>query len=118
MSFELGCKFTVFYFSMGALGSLIAVLVLPGCYTEIPRITKVRGQWRIEWAVLGRLVAGGVLGCIADRNGVNAFFAGFFAWHFFKWLSEEGWKALQRRLETYLSNMLGPKGPRKNARKK
>jgi hypothetical protein len=110
MPIQLGCQFTLFYFTMGFLGSLIAVWVLPGCYTELPSICKVRGKWRIQWAVLARLLTGGIFGCIADRNGVNAFFAGFFCWHVFKWLSEKGWEHLESRLNAFWQSLTGKKG--------
>ena len=105
VSLELGCQFTPFYFAIGSIGSLIAVLVLPGCYTTLPSICKVKGEWRLRWAVAGRLFAGGVAGCIADHNGVNALFAGFFCWHLFKWLSEEGWRSFECRLKAFVDSL-------------
>lgn len=105
--FEFGCKFTVFYFTMGMLGSLMAVWALPGSYTALPYVRKVKGQWLIHWAVAARLLSGGIMGCVADRNGVNALFAGFFCWHVLKWLSEEGWKHMQSRLDSFFKTFLG-----------
>lgn len=98
LPFELGCKFTWEYFLTGLLGSLVAVLVLPGCYTALPRFERVNGELRFKWGALARLVVGGIFGCVVDCNTRNAFFGGFFSWHICRWATGEGWQYIKKRL--------------------
>lgn len=96
--FVLGCKFTWDYFLIGAAGSLVAVLVLPGSYMTLPCIKRVDGELRICWGALARIIVGGIVGCVVDCNGRNVFFGGFFSWHMLRWLSEDGWNILREKL--------------------
>lgn len=103
MPFHLCAKWSWEFFWWGVAGSFIAVVVLPGCYTTLPSLKKEDGNLNIHWGALGRLLAGGIAGCLADRNGVNACFGGFFSWHVFTWASVEGWKYLQTRLKAFFT---------------
>lgn len=97
--FALGCKWTVEYFVTGLLGAWVAVLILPGSYTTLPRFIKLDdGERRISWGAVARLIVGGITGCIVDTNTRNAFFGGFFSWHAFRWLSEDGWRIIVAQL--------------------
>ena len=104
MPFEFGCRFTWPYFLIGMLGGLAATLVLPGSYTALPRVCKVKGEWRMYWGFLARLVVSGIFACVVDNSNKNAFFSGFFAWHACKWAAEGGWQLLRERPECVFTN--------------
>ena len=98
--FHLGCQFTLQNFLVGMAGGLVATLVMPGCYTTIPRLMRLEdGELRFYWGALGRLIVAGIGGCVVDCNSRNTFFGGFFSWHTFGWLAEEGWKTLKTYLQ-------------------
>lgn len=99
MPFELGCKWTLEYFMTGLAGGLVAVLILPGCYTTLPYIEKVDGECRLKWGFVARLVVAAIAGCVVDTNIRNAFFGGFFSWHAFRWLSEDGWNYIVKLIK-------------------
>jgi hypothetical protein len=105
MFFEVGCKWTVEYFLTGCAGGLVAVLILPGSYTTIPRLWRIRGETRLVWGALARVVVAGIGGCVVDCSNRNAFFAGFFAWHVFTWCGTEGWAALRDKLRKLWKNI-------------
>ncbi len=98
----LGCKWTVEYFLTGCAGGLVAVLILPGAYMTMPCLRKVKGEYRVYLGALARVVVAGIGGCVVDCNPRNAFFGGFFAWHAFRWLGEDGWQYVLPRLKAGL----------------
>ncbi len=105
--FTLGCEFTLHNFLIGILGGLVATLVLPGCYTTVPRLIRMNdGELRFYWGAVGRIVVAGIGGCVVDCNCRNTFFGGFFAWHTFGWLAEAGWSAIKHKLQI----LFGKKG--------
>jgi hypothetical protein len=59
----------------------------------------VNGERRIKWGALARLVVAAIIGCVVDTNARNAFFGGFFSWHACRWLSEDGWKYILKRIK-------------------
>lgn len=95
MPFTLGCKFTVEYFITGFLGGVVAILILPGSCMTMPRIERKNGAWTITWGDIAKLIVAGIAGCVVDCNPRNAFFGGFFSWHAFRWLSEEGFQMIK-----------------------
>ena len=99
MPFELGCRWTVEYCLSGCAGGLVAVIILPGSYMTLPCVKRVDGELRFCFGALARIVVAGIAGCVVDCNLRNAFFGGFFAWHAFRWLGDDGWKWLKGRLE-------------------
>jgi hypothetical protein len=99
MPFELGCKWTLEYVLSGLAGGLVAVLILPGCYTTLPRLEWVDGECRIRWGAVARLVVAAIIGCVVDCSPRNAFFGGFFSWHACRWLSEDGWNHLVKLIK-------------------
>lgn len=96
---KLGCQFNWLYFGIGTIGGVAATLTLPGCYATLPSIKTVNGEKRIYWGVFARLIVAGIAGCVADCNNTNSFFAGFFSWHIFRFLHEEGWIWLKTALK-------------------
>jgi hypothetical protein len=96
--FHLGCKWTVDYFLTGCAGGLVAVLILPGTYLTLPSFRKVNGDWRFYLGALARIGVAGIAGCVMDCNNRNSFFGGFFAWHGFRFLADDGWRWLRTRL--------------------
>lgn len=97
--FEFGCKWTLDYFLTGCAGGLVAVLILPGGYLAMPRFRTVDGELRICLGAFARVIVAGIAGCVVDCSSRNAFFAGFFAWHAFRWFGDDGWKWLRAKLE-------------------
>jgi len=111
MNFTLGCKFTLANFLVGALGGLVALLVLPGSYTTLPRLFRnKRRELQMNWNALARLIVSGIGGCVVDCNSRNTFFGGFFSWHVFTWLSEDGWSILRGRLLDLVKYLCGKRG--------
>lgn len=109
MPFELGCKWTWEYLGSGFLGGVVAIMILPGGYASLPKYMIVDGEKRIYWGVIGRLVVAAIAGCVVDCNPRNAFFGGFFSWHAFRWMSQEGWNLVREGL----TRMFGAKTPAK-----
>ncbi len=104
---EFGCKWTWEYFFTGLAGSFVATVILPGSYTTIPYLRRCKaGELSLHWGALARLLVGGIAGCVVDCNPRNAFFGGFFSWHFFRWLSEDGWRVIEQRIKA----LFGKKG--------
>ena len=100
MPFELGCKFTVENFLIGALGGIVAVLVLPGSYMTLPRMIRLEdGEQRVCWGAFARIIVAGIGGCVVDCNQRNTFFGGFFSWHMFRWAADDGWKMVSGELK-------------------
>lgn len=100
---RFGCEFTPYNFLIGMIGGLVAVLILPGCYTTIPWFTRGENDEIIfHWGALGRLVVAGIAGCVLDCNTRNTFFGGFFGWHLFRWAGNEGWQSIKARLRSFL----------------
>ena len=97
--FEFGCKWTLEYFLTGCLGGIAAVLSLPGGYMVLPCFKRVDGELRFCFGALAWVLVAGIFGCVVDCNARNAFFGGFFARHFFRWLGDDGWKWLESRLK-------------------
>lgn len=95
----LGCRWTIEYLLTGLAGGIVAVLILPGCYVSLPRIRRENDEVRVYGGAVARLIVAAIAGCIVDCNVRNAFFGGFFSWHAFRWLSEDGWKYIRRRLQ-------------------
>lgn len=96
--FILGCKWTVEYFLTGCAGGFVALVILPGCYIVMPSVRKHEDEVRVYLGALARVIVAGIAGCVVDCSSRNAFFAGFFAWHVFKWLESQGWRELRARL--------------------
>ena len=111
MGFELGCEWTADYFMTGCLGGIVAVLILPGSYLTLPCFRKVDGEWRFCPGAFARILVAGIAGCVVDCTSRNAFFGGFFAWHAFRWMGEDGWKWIRSQLDARL------RGPKRSARR-
>lgn len=98
MTFQLGCQFTLPYLLIGAIGGLTATLIQYDSCLTMPAVERKGKHLAVYFGFWGRVIVAGIAGCLADCNNVNAFFAGFFAWSIFKWLSVEGWTRIQAML--------------------
>ena len=103
MPFELGCKWTAEYFFTGCLGGIAAVLSLPGSYMVMPCFRRMDGEMRFCFGALAWILVAGIAGCVVDCNPRNAFFGGFFARHFFRWLGDDGWKCVRSHIERLIN---------------
>jgi len=82
----------------------VALVILPGCYMVMPRVSRHEGEVRLYLGAVARIAVSGIAGCLVDCHARNAFFGGFFAWHVFRWLESQGWKELQSRISAILKS--------------